>query len=443
MQLKPSYKGIWAIAYPIMISSLAQNIINLTDTIFLGRVGQTELAAIGLVGIFFYSFVMIGLGFSKGAQIIIARRAGEKNFRGIAHIFWNVLYFQLSIAIVIFLLLYFYGDFILGFFINSKAILNAGATYLDYRNFSLFFSFTGFALMSFYTGIGKTKPIIYSTVILALLNICLNYVFVFGKMGFSPMGIAGAGLASSIAEAGASIFLLVFTFFSNIQKQFQLFKNHLLSLKLIKSIIKLSIPIVTQFLFGIGSWFLFFSCIEKLGEQELAISNIIKTLYLFFMVPTTGLGSAGQTIISNLLGQQGQNMVWPTTVKILWLSIICTSISCAAILIFPTSFLSIITNDVSLIAASKPLLYLLTSILMLYSISSGIYYTVIGVGAIRASLKIQIAAVFGYLLFTYFVVFILKGGLLMAWLAEFVYWVIILKWSAYYIRSNKWVQLKF
>lgn len=426
-----------------MISSVAQNIISLTDTIFMGRVGQTELAAIGLVGIFFYSFVMIGLGFSKGAQIIIARRAGGKDFKGIAHIFWNVLYFQLTVAIVIFLLLLFYGTNILSLFVNSASILKASGAYLAYRNFSLFFSFIGFALISFYTGIGKTKIIIYSTIILALLNVGLNYVFVFGKLGVQPMGIAGAGLASSIAEAGASLFLLLSTFFSSVQKQFQLIKNHYLNISIIKKMVKLSMPIVTQFIFGIGSWFLFFSIIEKLGEQQLAISNIIKTLYLFFIVPTAGLGSAGQTLISNLLGQSSQNKVQATTVKIIWLSIVCTASFCVIIFLFPENLLSLITNDGTLIIASKPLLYLLTSILMLYAISNGIYYTVIGVGAIRVSLKIQIAAAIGYLLYTYYIVFVVKGNLLMAWSAEFVYWFIILVWSIWYIRSNKWMELKF
>lgn len=426
-----------------MISSLAQNIINLTDTIFLGRVGQTELAAIGLVGVFFYSFVMIGLGFTKGAQIIIARRAGENDFTSIAKLLWNILYFQLIAALVIFLLLHFFDDYILSYFINSKVILNASSNYLDYRNFSLFFSFIGFALISFYTGIGKTKIIIYSTVILALLNIGLNYTFIFGKFGFTAMGISGAGLASSIAEAIASLFLLSYTFFSKVQKKFQLFKNYALNIALIKRMIQLSIPIVTQFLFALGSWFLFFSCIEKLGEQQLAISNIVKALYLFFIVPTTGLGSAGQTIISNLIGQNNHNRVWATTAKIIWLSIICTLFICVLIILFPESLLSLITDDYTLINASKPLLYLLTVILLFYAASSGIYYTVIGVGAIKVSLIIQIFAVVGYLLFTYVVIFWLKEGLLMAWSAEILYWAVILLWSLWYIRSNKWKQLKF
>lgn len=443
MQLKPSYKNIWGIAYPIMISSLAQNIINLTDTIFLGRVGQTELAAIGLVGIFFYSFVMIGLGFSKGAQIIIARRAGENNFVGIAQILWNVLYFQLIVALIMFLLLHFFGDFILAFFVNSTTILEASSSYLDYRNFSLFFSFTAFALISFYTGIGKTKIIIYATVILALSNIGLNYMLIFGKFGFPVMGISGAGLASSIAEACAGIFLLAFTFFGKTQQQFQFYKNYLLKTSLIKKMVNLSMPIVTQFLFGMGSWFLFFSCIEKLGEQALAISNIIKALYLFLAVPTMGLGSAGQTMISNLIGQQNQNMVQSTSIKIIWLSIICTMSFCVLILFFPEHLLSLITNDYTLIAASKPLLYLLIPILLFYTISSAIYYSVIGVGAIAVSLRIQILGVVGYLLFTYSAIFLMKGDLLMAWSAEFIYWSIIFICSIWYIRSNRWIQLKF
>lgn len=67
-------KEIWRVAYPILISLVVQNLINITDTAFLGRVGEIELGASALAGVYYMSVYMIGFGFSTGAQILMARR---------------------------------------------------------------------------------------------------------------------------------------------------------------------------------------------------------------------------------------------------------------------------------------------------------------------------------------------------------------------------------
>jgi len=184
LKLEATYRQIWSIAYPIMLSSIAQNLINVTDTIFLGRVGEIELGAIGLVGVFFYSFMMIGFGFSKGAQITIARRAGENNLSVIGSIMSNLIYIMLFFSIVIFFLLHWYSPAILAHFVDSKLVFDASLDYLKYRNFSIFSGFLGFVFIAFYTGIGQTRIIILSTIILASINVVLNYSLIFGKWGF-------------------------------------------------------------------------------------------------------------------------------------------------------------------------------------------------------------------------------------------------------------------
>ncbi|MBU1370212.1 MAG: MATE family efflux transporter, partial [Bacteroidetes bacterium] len=79
MNLNITYKRIWSIAYPIILGSVAQNFINVTDTAFLGRVGEIALGASAIGGMFYLIFIMLGLGFGTGAQIIISRRFGEGN----------------------------------------------------------------------------------------------------------------------------------------------------------------------------------------------------------------------------------------------------------------------------------------------------------------------------------------------------------------------------
>ena len=78
MEKLPSNKYIWEISYPIILGMLAQNVINVTDTAFLGRVGEVELGASAIGGLFYVVIFMLGLGFGTGAQILMARRNGEQ-----------------------------------------------------------------------------------------------------------------------------------------------------------------------------------------------------------------------------------------------------------------------------------------------------------------------------------------------------------------------------
>ena len=78
-----TYNRIWQVAYPIILGSIAQNILNFTDTVFLGRLGEIALGAGAIGGLFYLAVIMLGLGFGTGAQIIIARRLGEGRFSDI------------------------------------------------------------------------------------------------------------------------------------------------------------------------------------------------------------------------------------------------------------------------------------------------------------------------------------------------------------------------
>ena len=85
MQTKYTYKEIWLIAYPILISLLMEQMIGMTDTAFLGRVGEIELGASAIAGIFYIVMFMVAFGFSIGAQILIARRNGEQQYKEIGN----------------------------------------------------------------------------------------------------------------------------------------------------------------------------------------------------------------------------------------------------------------------------------------------------------------------------------------------------------------------
>ncbi len=130
-----SYKNIVKVAIPLFIGYFGQNIVNVTDTAFMGRVGEIELGAVGNAGLFYMLFVLIATGFTSGLQIIIGRRNGEKDYETIGRLLQQGLYFALPLAAFFFVILFFFSGDILSSFVQSEEILITANKFLKIRSF--------------------------------------------------------------------------------------------------------------------------------------------------------------------------------------------------------------------------------------------------------------------------------------------------------------------
>ena len=200
----PRYKDVWKVGYPIILSLIAQNVVNVTDTAFLGRLGEVALGAAAIGGLLYISIYMLGYGFSTGAQILIARRNGEKKFNQTGEITDQALYASLILGVFITVLLFFFTPTIIRASIQSKDIADASITFLEYRIWGLSFVYLNAVFRAFYVGITNTRILSISAAIMAGTNIFLDYTMIFGHFGFPAMGIKGAAIASVIAATSAS-----------------------------------------------------------------------------------------------------------------------------------------------------------------------------------------------------------------------------------------------
>ncbi len=464
MKIDLSYKEIWRISYPLMLFNLAQNIIGVTDMVFLGRLedkepvsgvaalsqtaeaassaGETALAACGIMGIYYLVFMMIGFGLSRGAQILIARRAGEKRYLGIGEVFDNLLVAELVLAMVLFLFLQLTSSHILWYFITDPAVYDAAYEYLFYRSFGIFFSLIGFALLSLYTGIGQTRVLSFITVTILTTNILLNYSLIFGKFGFPEMGIAGAGLASSLAEVCAGIVGLSYVMVDKKLKPYGIFRFSGLNWENMKKILNIASPVVLNFLIGLGGWFVFFTFIQKLGVRALAISSVVKWIYTFFTIPSWAIGSTANALVSNVLGNEEYANLKPAVQRSCNLSLLLSAATCIFLLLIPDYLLGIITKDAEVIQAGVPLVQLLTVIVLAAAVSNVLFNAVVGTGAVRQSLVMAILAVVFYLSLAYFGINFWGIGLLAAWSLEMVYWLVLAAPALWYLSSGRWKGLK-
>lgn len=437
-----SYKKIWSVSLPIILSFVAENIVNVTDTAFLGRLGVVELGAAGNAGIFFFVMLEIGLGFSIGSQIIIGRRNGEKNYHQIGSLVHQAFLILLPLAFLLFLFVQFVSPFLFNTLTHSEAIAEASIEFLHYRSYGLFFAFCNFIFISFYTGITSTRVLTLATFLQATVNVILDYVLIFGHWGFPELGIKGAAIASVIAELAALSFFVYYTLKTVPKGKFQLFQHFKAETHLAKKMLRLSTPIIFQYLMAVSAWLAFFMIIEQIGENELAISHIVRSIYMVLMIPLFGFSSATSTLVSNLLGEGRASEVDKLVKRIVALCVSCTAIFVPFILLMGEDVVRVYTGDIALIQGAQPVLFVISASMLLFCIAYIHFSAVTGTGKTVIALIIELSSIFIYLIGAYLLAIRWEKDLQIVWCSEFIYFSVMGILAILYLRSGHWKNAK-
>jgi len=439
-QLKATYKEILSISLPLVIGNMAWTSNGVFDTIFVGNLGKVELDAIGFASIFYSVLFMMGFSFTRGTQMLIARRMGEMNKHEVGNILDTTIISMVSFAILFFILIKAFSHQILGFMLTSDAIIDKCEVFLNYRIWGLIPSFISFVFIAFYSGIGKTTILALSVAVMTFFNIFLNYGLVYGKFGLPIFGIGGSGLASSISETLAVLVLLGGTFYKRRFHEFFLFRFKKFDLALLKQMSNIAVPLMLQSLAAVGAWLYLFARIEtRLGADALAISSIFRQLILFFTIPSWSLGSTANTIISNMVGQNDYSGVKDAIKRISVVSIGFAILSCLVIYIFPTFCIGIFTSkqDFALIPMAIHIVPVIFVVFILMSFSNIIYNGVISVGDIYTALAIQVGVVILYIVYFSVMFKMSFVNTFWIWTSEWVYWLAILISSIIFFRFKK------
>ena len=435
--LSYSFKDIFKIALPLMVSNFFFTLIAVTDIGFMSKIGVTEQAAIGYISLLYLFFFMAGFSYTRGAQILIAQKDGQRKHKAIGLILDNMLVVLMGVALVLWLILFLFGRSILENILHDPDVIQASFDYLDIRKWGFFASFLGSALIAYYSGIGRTKILAVAIISMSVSNIFLNWVLIFGHFGFPALGIKGAAYASNFAEFLSTAIMLVGLKVLHLRK-----KNHLLyftsiSRGVIAKITNLSFPLVVQTLLGLAAWVVFFTLIEKLGKEELAISNNVKQIYTLLGIPTYALASSTNTIIGNLVGQQKIDEIIPTLKRIILISSVCIGLFTLPTFLFPAQVLGLISEE-GLIQSSIYPLFVALIALQLYGFSTILFNCIASIGASIHSLVVETITIVLYLVFIYIIFYLLEVNLTIAWTTEWFYWGSLAFLSLAYLRFVNW-----
>ena len=437
-----SFKSIWRITFPILVALVMEELLGMTDTAFLGRVGEVELGASAIAGVYFTILYMLGFGFSIGVQIIIGRRNGEAGERGtgfgaIGRVFWQGVWFLTGLSLLTMVLSYFLSPPLLRGLMRSENIFAASVVYVNWRIPGLFFAYMTALFRAFYVGVCETKSLTWNSVVLVASNVFLDWVLIFGHLGAPAMGIKGAALASTIAEGISLLFFVVWSFFTA-DKKYGLQKMVGPVREELKHIFSTASWVMLEYVLNVSVWLLFFLFIEHLGEEQLAIANIVRSISEVPFVFSAAFASTAATLVSNIIGEGHPEGVIPIIRRVLMLCFVTMVPLLAFFAFFPHWIIGLFTDIPSLIQGGVPTLWVMCAA-MLLTLPWNVYLqSVAGTGDTRVCLRFDAVALGIYAVYCTVIIGILHSDIALCWTADGVYSLCIWIQCVAYIHRGKW-----
>lgn len=408
-----------------------EQLINITDAIFLGHVGEVELGASALASVYYLAIYMLGFGFSLGLQVMIARRNGEQRYKETGKTFFQGLFFLSGLAVFLSLTSYVLSPVILKYFIHSPEIYKAAVDYLEWRCFGLLFSFPFLAFRAFFVGITKTRILSWAATLAVLINIPCNYLFIFSF----DLGISGAAMASSLAEAGSLLILVIYVFLQMNKGNWGL--RLVYDGKLLKSLFHLSVWSMMHAFISVAPWFLFFVAIERLGEVQLAVSNIIRSISTVFFVIVNSFAATTGSLISNLIGAGEGKSMFRLCGKILRLGYALGFPLIIIAMLLNKQIVGFYTDNVALIElAYYPFIVMLLN--YTFALPSYVFMNAVtGTGNTRIAFIFQISTIAFYLFYLYLLSYSFTATLPVYLTAEYLFVILLGVQSYIYLKMKQ------
>lgn len=431
------YKKILQVALPAIAGLSTQMVVSLVDTAMVGRIDDATyaLAAMGIGVLATWALISFFSSLATGIHVVVARKYGEEDYISCGVTLNNSLLIAVIIGTIVAMVGVFFSYPIAHLFATDETVGNYASEYLYYRFMGIPFFLISVSFRGFFFGISKTKIFMFSGAITNLLNVIFNYIFIYGEFGFPKMGLAGAGLGSTLATMFDGIFYIVIIMLPSYRKRFQNLKHLLLNKNIISAIIKISLPVSFQNVFILIGFLSFVSITGIIGTLEQAATQaIISTLFISFL-PCFGFGIAVQTLVGNNLGAKKFLIAKIYGFETAKVATIYTIILGFIFIIIPQYVLLIITNDQTIIDTAVPSLRVAGFAQIFYGVGVVLANGLQAAGRSFYVMKSEVITnIVIFVPLAYFLGVYLELGLTWAWMALPVY--IILYSLIIYLKFN-------
>jgi MATE family multidrug resistance protein len=336
-QYTSEFKYNWKLAAPVMLGMLGHTFVIFIDNIMVGQLGTAELAAVSLGNSFMFIAMSIGIGFSTAITPLIAEADASDNIKQARSTYKNGLFLCTGLGIVLFLGIYFSKP-LMYLMKQPKEVVELAIPYLDLVAFSLIPLVIFQAIKQFSDGMSMTKYPMYAALLANVINIFLNYVLIFGKLGFPEMGIVGAAYGTLVSRIVMVFYLwFLLRYKERSAKIVKDIKFFVLDILMIKKIVNLGSLSAMQMFFEVA---IFTSAIwlsGLLGKNPQAANQIALNLSSMTFMVAMGLSVASMIRVGNQKGLQNFKELRRIAFSIFLLGLILATVFAILFFIFHKS----------------------------------------------------------------------------------------------------------
>jgi len=442
------YRELLRIAIPLILSTSAWSIQHFVDRMFLTWYSPKTIAAAMPAGVFNFMIMSLFIGTASYISTFVAQYYGSKQFRNIGPIVWQGIYIAIIGGIFHFLLIPLAKP-IFGFIGHAQNIQSLEIIYFQVLCLGAFPAIASSAFSGFFSGRGKTWPLMWINVLVTAINIVLDYFLIFGKGGFPELGIKGAAIATVISACVGFLIYLIIIVRPSFCKEYCTISGWKPDFSLFKRLIKFGFPNGVQFFIDMAGFTTFLMIMGKLGTDSLAATNIAFNINNLAFMPMIGFGVAVSVLVGQHLGNNKPELAQKSAYSGFHITIFYMSAMATLYLTYPELFIKpFVAGSAPLALASiRKIVVVLLRFVAVYSIFDTfniIFAAAIkGAGDTRFVMRmLGVLSVCLLIIPSYFALIIWKQEIFVGWTIVTVY--IISLGVGFYIRflGGKWKAMR-
>jgi len=302
--IKLEISKTFKLAYPVIIGQLGVIMMGVVDSIMVGKLGSVPLAAASLGNSLIFLILIIGIGSSVVVSPIVAILVGGKRFSECG------VYFRQSLLVNIVLSIIMAGVILIGInyiqYLNQpKEVIELAIIYMTIVGLSAIPLMLFQTYKQFIEGLSIMKPAMIIAILANIINAFVNWILIFGELGFPKLGLAGAAWATFLSRVFMAVVIMIYVMRNQKYKQYDVtFHFRGINIPVIKKLLSLGLPSGFQYFFEVGAFTFAVIMIGWIGANELAAHQIAINLASITFMAVLGISQAASIRVGNAMGEQ-------------------------------------------------------------------------------------------------------------------------------------------
>ena len=421
------YREVLVVAIPLILSTASWSVQHFVDRMFLSWYSPEALAAAMPAGMLSFSVISLFMGTAGYVNTFVAQYYGAKRFDRIGPALWQGIYISIFGGLVMLCLIPF-ADAIFSLVGHEELIQQNEVPYFRIMCIGGGFYIGSYVFSGFYSGRGKTWPVMWVNATTTVVNLVLDYALIFGRWGFPELGIRGAAIATVVAGLFSFLFFLLLLASAGHDKQFHTIRGWRPEKELFLRLIRYGLPSGVQFFLEIVGFTAFVLLVGRLGTASLAATNIAFNINTLAFMPMIGCGIAISVLVGQYLGAEKPELAQACTYSGFHMAFVYMASIAAAYVLLPDVFVKPFAHkaDPQSFAEIYGFSVVLLRFVAVYSIfdTMNIIFcaAIKGAGDTRFVMKLNLVlSLFILIIPTYFAIVVFESGLLISWIFATIY----------------------